>query len=354
MNRTSPTLNLILALLGTLAIFCFDAKTAKDLFHQYEAVSFPTATGKVYYSAVSVTHSSKGGTHYSINIMYDFEVDGRKYSGNRYRYSLFSPGSTQAYAAVNAHPVGSDITVHYRADNPEDSVLSPGVVGRDFLIFFLLVPASAFMLYLLGAAETPGWVKLGNRVAGGVPVFSQGSQIRVRLPRYTVWRWTVATLCITSLAAFFTLTITTQRNSSFQPELETWALILTVTAGVFLWRRARILAGVDDLVINEDARTIVLPQTFGRKHPVSLNFQDVQSVFIEPVSHRGRYGYYYTWAVTLMVRDALASPERLAHWTYEEKSQDFAAWLSERLHIPQTAARLTAPSSAFSLSSSLE
>jgi hypothetical protein len=203
--KTGGTFKFIIALVLTVIIFAFDEKVVTDVFHQYEAVSYPTTVGRVYYSAVNVTHSSKGGTSYHINILYDYEVDGQSFQGSTFRYGLLSPASAQAYAAVRAHPVGSEITVYYRADNPSDSLLSPGMVGRDFLIFFILLPLSTLPLYLLGRSKVPAWFRPGNPPAGGVRIITQGSQTRARLPRYSVAAWSAAVFCGASLAAFVML-----------------------------------------------------------------------------------------------------------------------------------------------------
>ncbi len=353
MKKTGGSISFILLLLITIGLFCFDEKMVTDIWHQHEALSFPTTTGRVYHSAVSVTHSSKGGTHYHINIFYDYEVDGQSYQGSTFRYGFFSPGSTQAYAAVSAHPVGSEVRVYYRPDNPADSLLSPGVVGHDLFILFLLAPASAALLLTLLKADAPGWFSWGNPVAGGAKIISQGGQIRARLPRYTVAAWSTGACCAASGIALVTLAITTQREPSTQPEAMGGLAALAVTAIVYLWRRARWLSGVDDLVINEDARTIVLPQTFGRKHAGTLDFSAVRSVCLESIRHRSKNGYYYTWAVALEMQDAAPPSERVAHWNSQARATALAEWLRERLHLTAPVAQIEDFNNAFSLSSSV-
>jgi Protein of unknown function (DUF3592) len=351
-NKPNRTLNFIIGLVLTVVFLGIVEKTATDVFHQHEAVSFPTTTGKVYHSAVTVTHGSKGSTSYHINILYDYVVDGQTFHGSRFRYSLFSPSSAQAYAAVSAHPVGSEVTVHYRADNPSDSLLSPGVIGQDFLAFFILLPFIALPLYLLGRSNAPAWLRTGNPLDGGLNIISQGGQIRARLPRYPVSAWSGAVFCGTCLASFLIITIAARRDPSCEPEEAAAAVVFAATAAVFWWRRSRLLSGADDLVIDENARTISLPQTFGRSRSVSLDFNAVQSVYLEEVYHRGRYGPYYSWAVTLALQNA-ASTERLTDWYDEEKALAFAGWLRERLHFPAASNPVVPSSNAFSLSSSV-
>jgi hypothetical protein len=353
MSKTGNFISFIVMFLGVIALVCFDEHAVRQIWHQHESASFPTTTGRVYHSAVSVTHSSKGGTHYYINILYDYEVDGQSFHGGTFRYGMFSPGSAQAYAAVRAHPVGSEIKVYYNPGDPADSLLSPGVVGHDFFVLFIIFPASAVLLLVLFKADGPGWFTWRSPVAGGVKIVSQGGQVRVTLPRYTVAAWTVSTFCIASGAALLTLAITTQRDPSTQPEGIGGIAVLAVTAGIFLWRRARQLSGVDDLVINDDARTIVLPQTFGRRHPKTLDFSAVRSVRLESIRHRSKNGYYYTWAVALELQDNAAESERLSHWSSQTRSDALAQWLRERLHLTAPVAQVEDFNNAFSLSSSV-
>lgn len=340
MNRTGSSIGFILLLLITIGLFCFDEKMVTDIWHQHEALSFPTTTGRVYHSAVSVTHSSKGGTRYHINLLYDYEVDGHSYQGSTFRYGFFSPSSTQAYAAVNAHPVGSEVKVYYRPDSPADSLLSPGVVGHDLFVLFIIIPASAGLLLALFKADAPSWFSWGSPVAGGAKVISQGGQVRVTLPRYTAAAWSTCAFCAASGIALVTLAITTQREPSTQPEAMGGLAVLAVTAIVYLWRRARGLSGVDDLVINEDARTIVLPQTFGRKHPETLDFSAVRTVCLESIRHRSKNGYYYTWAVTLEMQNAAPPSERVAHWNSQARATALSEWLRERLHLTAPVAQI--------------
>jgi hypothetical protein len=350
--KSLGSFNFIVVLILGVLVFVFDEKVATDLYHQHEAVSFPTTTGRVYHSAVTVTHSSKGGTSYYINILYDYQVGGQSFQGSTFRHGLFSPGLAQAYAAVRAHPAGSEITVYYRADDPSDSLLSPGVVGRDFLIFFILMPASLLVLYVLYTSSAPAWFKPTNPWAGGVEIISQGGRIRARLPRYPVLAWSLAVFSGASVVSLVTVSIVARRDPSPQPEAIAWGVILAVTAVVYWWRRARLLSGVDDLVIDESARTVSLPQTFGRNRASCLEFNAVQAVYLETIAHRSKGGYYYSWAVTLALQNA-AAPERLTDWYDEEKANAFAGWLRERLHLPEAANLIAAPSSAFSLSSSV-
>lgn len=336
MNKTNNTLGFVILLVISAAFFCFAGKMAVDVFHQYESASFPTTLGRVSYGEVTVTHGSKGGTFYHVHIYYGYTVNGRSFEGSTFRYASFSPGYDQAHAAVDAHPPGSEITVHYRANDPSDSLLSPGVIGHDFLNFFMYVPLGALLLYQSFMLGPAAWSGRKGLPAGGVKIVSQGSQVRARLPRYPAAGWTVVAFCGTAFGSFLVLALATRRDSSTQPEAIAGVAILVATAGVFLWRRMRLASGADDLVVNEDMQTVTLPQTFGRKHPTRLDFGAIQAVYVNPIRHRNKGGYYYTWAVTLVTSNNAESPEKLTDWRSEDRACGFAAWLRERLHLPES------------------
>jgi hypothetical protein len=97
----------------------------------------------------------------------------------------------------------------------------------------------------------------------------------------------------------------------------------------------RLLAGADDLVIDDGLQTVVLPVTFGRKHRVTLNFNSIRAVNIESIRRRQRGGYYFTWAVVLANQNESDAAAKLLDWRSEKRAIAFAKWLRERLHLPE-------------------
>ena len=352
MDNSSRVVSGLICLVIAVVLFAFEDKLAIELSLQHQSSSFPSTTGRVDVSEVTITHGSKGSTHYHVHIVYGYGVGGQTFENARFRYGPFSTSHAEADAEVEAHPVGSDITVYYREDNPADSLLSPGVVGSDFLMFFFLIPATVFMLYQLGVICVSDRFRR-NLPAGGVRINVRGSRASVRLPHYPPGFWAMSTFCGTGLAACFILLVTTRGYVSTQPEVFAAVAILAATAGVYCWRRARLSSGVDDLVIDEDARTVILPQNFGRRYRVNLDFGAIESVRLEPVRRRRKGGYYFTWAVLLATRNAPDKPEKLVDWPSKEKSMAFAGWLRERLHLPETPDQGADADNALSRSSSV-
>lgn len=119
----------ILAVFGSLEIHGL-----RVLILQSRAESFPVAKGEILSGEVEITHGSKGHIYYEPSFSYDFQVNGKIYTGRQYRYgaSPFSSDREATEDIVNGHPVGSEIEVYYNPANPRDSVLSPRVNGCDF------------------------------------------------------------------------------------------------------------------------------------------------------------------------------------------------------------------------------
>ena len=96
-------------------------------------------TSCVVISSEVTRHSgSKGGSTYSVNILYSYEVKGREYRANRYN---FMGGSSSGYdgkaAIVNRHPPGAKTFCYVNPRDPTDAVLEPGVTAD---LWFGLIP----------------------------------------------------------------------------------------------------------------------------------------------------------------------------------------------------------------------
>lgn len=104
--------------------------------------SWPTAPGVVVSSEIDVRDGRSDVdevpvTTYHPAVHYAYDVDGRRYVGERITCGDF--GSTDLggrRAVAERYPLGSTVTVHYDPDAPQLAVLEPGPVA-----FNLLMPA---------------------------------------------------------------------------------------------------------------------------------------------------------------------------------------------------------------------
>ena len=91
------------------------------------STSWPTTDGRITRSRLDESRKD-GTTHRSADIGYEYEVAGRAFTGTRVwigdEYSS-SPGN-EFRAAVERHPVGRRVRVHYDPADPARSVLEPG------------------------------------------------------------------------------------------------------------------------------------------------------------------------------------------------------------------------------------
>jgi hypothetical protein len=73
-------------------------------------------------------------TSYSATVVYEFEVDGRKYFANVRRFGVLNGDLQQEGEAAERYPVGKEVQVAYSPVNPNVAVLEPGVQGATYAL----------------------------------------------------------------------------------------------------------------------------------------------------------------------------------------------------------------------------
>jgi hypothetical protein len=134
----------------------------------------------------------------------------------------------------------------------------------------------------------------------------------------------LSTTCILSIIAGFVIPFI--RVSSSVPA-GLLAFLITIVAGALVYFRQyrRIASGIQDLVIDESARTVELPLTCNRRERRTLAFSDIKAVGLQK-----RNGAI-TYAPTLQLQDG--SSERLTDLD-RESAESFVAWLWEKFGRP--------------------
>ena len=319
---------------SALVIF-FDSHVGRDLWKQLACRSYPAVAGHITHSEVTRHRGSKGRTTYGVAIGYRYAVNDRFFDGSRFRYSA-SSSSDWAWAAktVAEHPVGSQTEVFYNPQNPQDALLSPGVEGSDLMLVLLITP---FNMVILGLwTWVGGWVRerVFKPLAGGVRIITEGPRTNIRLPEYAAIVWCMVAVGGLSFASIFVLGFA----SAFHPSLlaASWVLfgVAAAGAGAYGWQWRKIHSGADDLVLDEGAQTIVLPETYGRKNRVTLAFSEIKTLTLETIVHRSRKGgVSYTYAPTLWLESGAAGGQKLADWSDKMKAGAFTDWLRQRLGL---------------------
>jgi Protein of unknown function (DUF3592) len=304
----------------------FTVHGVEVLWQQHLAESFPHTPGQVLSSEVTITHGSKGSIHYHVSIAYSYIVNGMEYRGGRYRYDGHPGNQNEANAVVSAHPAGSAIDVFYDPQDPADSVLSPMVDAQDVYILFLLTPLTFAILWVFAnAVQQLNWG--GTQVAGGVKLISEMMVTRARLPQFQPQ--TPGLLALSGLSLLAGILMATGVLSG--PPLTTggWLLpcVLLGGAAAYGWQYWKIHSGRQDLVIDESSRTILLPLTYKRRAQTPVSFSEIQAVALKKVRHQTKSGVYYTYMVTLEMKDG--SAQNLVNMN-QARAEAFAAWLKEK------------------------
>jgi hypothetical protein len=118
--------------------------------------SWPTAEGLVTNSEVSHSSDAEGGDTYSPEVTYTYTVRDSLYENNTIKFGENAYDSRRTADRIAAsYPSGKTVTVYYDPENPDRSVLEPGVsagsyivlgIGVLFILISLIIgPVSFFM-----------------------------------------------------------------------------------------------------------------------------------------------------------------------------------------------------------------
>lgn len=102
--------------------------------------------------AATVTTSSfdRKGNTYSPKLIYKYSVKNHEYMNDTYTYLGTSTISkSQSIKIAQQHPVGTEISIFVNPDNPEQSVVIPGVHWVQYLSLVLLVVFFVSVAYIV-------------------------------------------------------------------------------------------------------------------------------------------------------------------------------------------------------------
>ena len=278
------------------------------------------------------THHSRRSTTYSPKIMYAYRVNGKEYTGDRYRYGQMSSNDGRARRVVAEYPAGRQIDVHYAAADPADSVLFTGLEGADLFLPMFMTPFN-FIMLAIWTVPFSKLLRRGSRV-GNTKLLDDGYEARLRLVDFGP----VAVGAVVAAVLAFVGTFIIGFGFGFNPELPVmyvaWGIILGAGVLASVWRHRRIADGQFDLVIDDLNHRLTLPRTQGRKVAIVVDAEHTRSIEVERLSKRGsKGGTCYTYAPTLVIAESSQSQrrEKLVEWSDEARANELADWLRERL-----------------------
>lgn len=128
------------------------------LMHWQAAQTWEATPCKILSSSVGSHRGSKGGTTYSIDIVYRYECRGAEYQSDRYNFDMGSSSGYEGKAAVvERYPAGTEAQCYVDPQDPSWAVLS-----RDFSwiyllpgLFTLFIIFGVIMLFSRGSTTPP-------------------------------------------------------------------------------------------------------------------------------------------------------------------------------------------------------
>ena len=323
---------LILAIGWTAFFIPFQKPRLESLYRQLSSVHYARTTGVVTQSEV-VREKARETTPmdkiiYDVRFEYRYAVNGQTFTGSRYRFNNGPKRSGDidwAQRTVSSYPVGTLVPVFYVQGNPGDSLLAPGLAGQDIALVLVLTPFNCVIVGLwLMVFQAWGW-KLFHRKTAGVRTRVDGSIISVRLPRLEPALVVVITTAVSSFFSIFIL----GAHPTINAALVVCSIVLLLNLGVYLFVSKPIRSGEAYLIVDTNARTLVLPKTFGRKERVTLLFDQVREISVEVVQQQRKGVFSCAFAPAL--NSGLVS-HRLAKWWEKKRSEAFVAWLRSILN----------------------
>jgi hypothetical protein len=324
---------IVFGLIWSIVTLIFDVNWGWSVIRQFQALDYPTVSGRVTRSEIE-THRSRRSNTYSPKIKYTYRVNGKEFTGDRYRYGQMSSNDGRARRIVAEHPVGRQIDVHYAAADPADSVLLTGLEGADLFMPMFMTP---FNLIILSIWYVP-FSKFGRRGSGvgNAKLLDDGYESRLRLVEFGPIVVGATVAGVIAFLGTFIIGFGFGGNPELPVMYIAWSVILGGGVLSYGWHHRKIADGRFDLVIDNLGRRLTLPRTQGRKDAVVVDADHIVSVEVEQLSKRGSKGStYYVYAPTLVVaesKDAVRR-EKLVEWSDEARANELADWLRERSSI---------------------
>jgi hypothetical protein len=191
---------------------------AQMWYFQIRSASYPVVEGVVLGHKKSVPEEKQ-----PLVIEYAYEVNGERFTSNRYWYEAFGTTVNDDDAAAR-FPVGARVAVSYNPADPADAVLIPGLQGADVLAGWALVALHLLMLsfaFLGHVADGTDYTM--NRRILPTPF---GWRLIPNIER--IWPAFVLALLITM---FIGLCVTNGWANAFSPLWEVLGLSAAVVAG---------------------------------------------------------------------------------------------------------------------------
>jgi hypothetical protein len=161
-NRSIQLFCWLFIVIGSVAVGVGGWMLAKSLRTEH----WPVTNGIVRSSHTESHSDNDGGTTYSAEVAYTYQVAGVNYDGDKVSIGQMSASSDYAQGIANRYPAGRKVFVHYSSTNPAEAVLESGIhggtwiclgVGTAFVLFgamFLQIQKAAAKAKMPGAPQS--------------------------------------------------------------------------------------------------------------------------------------------------------------------------------------------------------
>ncbi len=113
----------------------------RSMLHEAgESENWPSTSGVIEASTVVQSREydsskKKSKTVYRANIDYTYQVDGKKFYGDKISFGGTTTDRKAAYKLTSKYPKNAQVSVYYSPDEPENSVLEPGKTWLTYIPF---------------------------------------------------------------------------------------------------------------------------------------------------------------------------------------------------------------------------
>jgi hypothetical protein len=216
----------------------FDGFIGWGIYHQLRALSFSVTPGVITQSGL-IEHTDSEGTSYSPGIKYTYNLDGKDFHGERYRWENMSSGKESARRAVAEYPAGKQVDVYYNPRDAAESLLHPGLDGMDLFMPLFLLPFNLVMAGIWIAAAVGIRRLVDLNYAGRCDFGSGGIRVPGRAPRVRPLYAAGVSAGLTAFALIFVIGFGFDADPSMPVMLIAWGLVFGVGAAVYVKARRK-------------------------------------------------------------------------------------------------------------------
>lgn len=319
MPRITVYFFLVIFLVGwsifVLWIDCdFVLKRARD----HAASEHPTALAIIKRSEIESPSGNWGGRftltyNHPFKVLYLYEVNGRKYAGEKFRHGMHAGGVESARVIKSRYPVGKTVAVRYNPADPADSVMVAGLQGADLLELLFMTPFNVVMVFgwwlvaaaIRGLARSRDW-----RIECPPPVTrltDNDCTVRLRLAHPGPMVFTVCALFAGPMVLAPIVLQGSQGEITVAQMGIAWASLLALTVGLVVWQSKRIAAGRYDFVVHRLRGVLALPLAFRKKKEKQwpelgelalVNIRDIRVVSYQERDSEGDLVTYHEPVIT--------------------------------------------------------